>query len=157
MTRTSFVILRLAAGLAVGFWGLSKLVFVQNWVAPYEGAFYGNLPGNGALWVYLLGIIQLLIAIAIIFNISRRFAAWVAVGMSGINLIASILTVMKPENPILGNPAPLGIKLIWFFFDPIAILLLLAGVALLPNVNQVRSIPSSESPEFTAVGGNGPR
>ena len=138
-TSVAFLILRLAAGLAVGFWGLSKLLFAQNWVAPYENAFYGDLPGNGAIWVYLLGIIQIVVSVAIILNISRRFAAWVAVGFSGINLIATLITFMKPENPILGNPAPFGIKLIWFFFNPIAILLLLAGVALFPNSSKISS------------------
>lgn len=146
MTPTALLTLRLAAGLAVGFWGLSKLLFAQDWVAPYEGAFYGDLPGNGAIWVYLLGIVQILVAGAIIANVYRRFAAWVAVGFSGVNLIATLITFTQPENPIIGNPAPFGIKLIWFFFNPIAILLLLAGIALLPNWSKSPSMTESTEP-----------
>jgi len=36
MERAFIITLRLAAGLAVGFWGLSKLLFVNDWVGPYR-------------------------------------------------------------------------------------------------------------------------
>lgn len=142
MQSTPVFIFRLAAGCAVGFWGLSKLFFANNWVGPYE-AFYGALPLSPLLLVYLLGIIQLIIAIAIIANFYRKPAAWIAIVFAVVNLAVSLSAVLRPENPILANPAPLGIKLIWFFFNPIAILLLLIGTAMLPESakgNQLRDI-----------------
>jgi len=141
MERTFIIILRLAAGLAVGFWGLSKLLFVQNWAKPYQ-MFYGQLPISETFLVYLLGIVQIVIALAIIFEFYRKPAAWIAVIFSVVNLIASVSTVLKPENPIAGNPAPWGIKLIWFFFDPLAILILLISVGLMPPVSRSRQMPS---------------
>ncbi|WP_150107040.1 hypothetical protein [Halothece sp. PCC 7418] len=136
MERAFIITLRLAAGLAVGFWGLSKLLFVNNWIGPYENAFYGSLPFNATLLVYILGIIQIAIALAIIFEFYRKPAAWLAVIFSVVNLVASIATIARPDNPILGNPAPLGIKLIWFFFNPLAITVLLISVGLMPPVSR---------------------
>lgn len=133
MERAFIFMLRLAAGLAVGLWGLSKLLFVKNWVGPYENVFYGALPYNPTTLVYVLGGVQVLIGLAIIFDILRRPAAWLAVIFSVVNLVVSIATVFRPENPILGNPAPLGIKLIWFFFNPLAITVLLISVGLMPS------------------------
>jgi len=144
MERVFIIALRLAAGLAVGLWGLSKLLFVQNWIKPYQ-AFYGGLPFNPSLLVYLLGIIQILIALAIIFDFFRKPAAWIAVIFSVVNLISSISTVLAPENPIAANPAPWGIKLIWFFFDPLAITVLLISVGLMPPAN--RSVVSQPDQE----------
>ncbi len=148
MERAFIITLRLAAGLAVGFWGLSKLLFVKNWVGPYENAFYGQLPFNPALLVYLLGIIQIVIALAIIFEFYRKPAAWLAVIFSVVNLIASIATVTRPENPILANPAPLGIKLIWFFFNPLAITILLISVGLMPPVPSHLKSESEQAATF---------
>ena len=54
--------------LAVGFWGVSKRLFGENWVGSYENAFYGELPLDASLWVYLLGVIQVAIATALITN-----------------------------------------------------------------------------------------
>lgn len=130
MERAFIITLRLAAGLAVGLWGLSKLLFVKNWVGPYE-AFYVPLP-NATLLVYLLGIIQVLIGLAIIFEFYRKPAAWLAVIFSVVNLIATLAMVSQPENPILGNPAPFGVKLVWFFFNPLAITVLLISAGLMP-------------------------
>jgi len=146
MERTFMIFLRLAAGLAVGFWGLSKLLFVQNWVQPYQ-MFYGQLPISGTLLVYLLGIVQIAIALAIIFEFYRKPATWIAVIFSVVNLISSITTVLKPENPIAANPAPWGIKLIWFFFDPLAILILLISVGLMPRTS---GKTASESDQMVA-------
>ena len=148
MERAFIITLRLAAGLAVGFWGLSKLFFVKNWVGPYENAFYGQLPFNPALLVYLLGIIQIALALAIIFEFYRKPAAWLAVIFSVVNLIASIATVTRAENPILGNPAPLGIKLIWFFFNPLAITILLISVGLMPPVSSRLNSEAEEVATF---------
>jgi len=140
MERAFMITLRLAAGLAVGLWGLSKLLFVKNWVGPYENAFYGSLPLNATLLVYLLGIVQILIGLAIIFDIVRRPAAWLAVIFSVVNLVVSVATFAEPDNPIVNNPAPLGIKLIWFFFNPLAITVMLISVGLMPPVSpQVES------------------
>ncbi|MGV2826797.1 hypothetical protein [Myxosarcina sp. GI1(2024)] len=132
--QSAFIAIRLAAGLAVGFWGLSKLLFVQSWVGPYQNVFYKTLPFTAPLWVYLLGIVQLVLAGAIVFNYFRKPAAWSAVVFSVVNLVVSFAALTRPENPIVANPAPLGIKLIWFFFNPIAITLLLIGVGLMPDV-----------------------
>ncbi|NBD15215.1 MAG: hypothetical protein GVY04_03445 [Cyanobacteria bacterium] len=136
MERAFIITLRLAAGLAVGFWGLSKLLFVNDWVDPYENAFYGALPFNAVLLVYLLGIVQIAIALAIIFEFYRKPAAWLAVIFSVVNLIASVNTFGTPDNPIVTNPAPMGIKLIWFFFNPLAITVLLISVGLMPPVSR---------------------
>ena len=106
MERAFIIALRLAAGLAVGFWGLSKLIFAQNWVKPYQ-AFYGQLPISGTLLVYILGIVQIAIALAIIFEFYRKPAAWIAVIFSVVNLISSFFTALSPENPIAGNPVDL--------------------------------------------------
>jgi uncharacterized membrane protein YphA (DoxX/SURF4 family) len=136
MERAFIITLRLAAGLAVGFWGLSKLLFVDHWVGPYEDAFYGQLPFNAVVLVYLLGIVQIAIALAIIFEFYRKPAAWLAVIFSVVNLIASVNTFGTPDNPIVTNPAPMGIKLIWFFFNPLAITVLLISVGLMPPVSR---------------------
>ncbi|MGF1479023.1 MAG: hypothetical protein ACFB4I_05980 [Cyanophyceae cyanobacterium] len=64
------------------------------------------------MWVYLLGIVQVAIAITLIANLYRKPAAWIAVAFSVVNLVVSFAALAKPENPILGNPAPIGIKLI---------------------------------------------
>lgn len=143
MERTFMIFLRLAAGLAVGFWGLSKLFFVQNWVKPYQ-MFYPQLPISGTVFVYLLGIVQVAIALAIIFEFYRKPAAWIAVIFSVVNLIASVTTVLKPENPIVANPAPWGVKLIWFFFDPLAILILLISVGLMPPTSRQTASESDQ-------------
>lgn len=141
MERAFIIALRLAAGLAVGLWGLSKLIFAQNWVKPYQ-AFYGQLPISGTLLVYILGIVQIALALAIIFEFYRKPAAWIAVIFSVVNLISSFFTALAPENPIAGNPAPWGIKLIWFFFDPLAILVLLISVGLMPPASSKTPSPS---------------
>ncbi|MGF1479024.1 MAG: hypothetical protein ACFB4I_05985 [Cyanophyceae cyanobacterium] len=42
MSRAYLVTFRLAAGLAVGFWGVSKLFFVSSWVVtktPFTASF----------------------------------------------------------------------------------------------------------------------
>lgn len=135
MERAFIITLRLGAGLAVALWGLSKLLFVKNWVGPYQSVFYSGLPIADVL-VYLLGIIQVLIGLAIIFDIVRKPAAWIAVVFSVVNLVVSLATVFQPENPILGNPAPFGIKLIWFFFNPLAITILLISVGLMPPASR---------------------
>jgi len=135
MERAFIITLRLGAGLAVALWGLSKLLFVKNWVGPYQNVFYSGLPIADVL-VYLLGIIQVLIGLAIIFDIIRKPAAWIAVVFSVVNLVVSLATVFQPENPILGNPAPFGIKLIWFFFNPLAITILLISVGLMPPASR---------------------
>jgi len=144
MERAFIITLRLAAGLAVGFWGLSKLLFVDHWVGPYEDAFYGALPFNAGVLVYILGIVQIAIALGIIFEFYRKPAAWLAVIFSVVNLIASVNILGTPDNPIVNNPAPMGIKLIWFFFNPLAITILLISVGLMPPVSR-RAESESES------------
>jgi len=130
--RTYAIALRLAAGLAVGLWGVSKLFFVQSWIGPYEGAFYGDLPIEQLL-VYGLGVLQVLVAIAIVTDFLRKPAAWLAVVFSVVNLVVSFAVLWQPDNPIVNNPAPMGIKLVWFYFNPIAIALMLIATALLPE------------------------
>lgn len=131
MNSASALALRLGAGLAVGFWGLSKLFFVSNWVGPYE-YFYGN--AFAQILVYVLGIIQIAIAAMIIADFYRKPAAWVAVVFSVVNLVVSLAGIFRPENPILANPAPIGIKLLWFFGNPIALTLVFIALALAPKL-----------------------
>jgi len=131
MQGASAILVRLAAGLAVALWGLSKLIFLPNWVGAYQN-FYAAIPG----WpIALLGIVQILIGTGIVFEIYRKPAAWLGVIFSVVNLVVSL---SKIGGPIAANPVPWGIKVIWFFFDPLAILLLLIGVAFMPK-------PASES------------
>jgi len=95
-------------------------------VGAYQN-FYATISG----WlVVLLGIVQILMGAGIVFEIYRKPAAWLGVIFAVVNLIASLT---KIGGPIATNPAPWGIKTIWFFFDPLVILLLLIGVAYMPK------------------------
>ncbi len=125
-------LLKWGAGLAVILWGLSKLVFAGHWAAPYENAFYAALPVN-LIIVYVLGLLQVGLGIAIIRDFYRRPAAYIAVVMALVSLIATLITSFQPGNPVMGNPAPLGIKLVWFYFNPIALKILLVAAAEAPD------------------------
>lgn len=129
-------LLRAGAGLAVALWGVSKLAFAADWVAPY-GNFYPGVP-TGFIVVYVLGIVQLALGAAIMLDVWRRLAAWVAVAMSLVNLLASLVLFLRAGLPL---PAPLGLKLVWFFFNPLALTFVLAAVALMPRGSE----PSSET------------
>ncbi|PSP17852.1 MAG: hypothetical protein BRC58_05215 [Cyanobacteria bacterium QS_8_64_29] len=119
--------MRVAAGLAVALWGLSKLIFLPDWVGAYQN-FYATIPG---VVVTLLGIVQILIGAGIVFEIYRKPAAWIGVVFAVVNLLNSLFKIDNIAQ--LGPPPPWGVKIIWFFFDPLVILLLLIGVAYMPK------------------------
>ena len=126
-------VLRLAAGLGIGFWGISKLIFAGDWVGPYQSLFYAALPGSmtGASIVYVLGVVQIALGVAIIAEFNRSIAAWIAAAMALISLLATAIAV--GQSGLAGLPGPTGVKLVWFFFNPIAVFLLLVSAALLPE------------------------
>ncbi len=128
--RLHIVILQLAAGLAVGFWGISKVLFGSDWVAIYQNVFYTGLPINFIV-VYVLGVIQIALGAAIIFDFKRRLAAYSAAGIALISLVATLIVFAR--TGFVDLPAPIGITLTWYFFNPIAIFVLLVGVALIPE------------------------
>jgi len=130
---SSEFVLRLAAGLGIGFWGISKLIFANDWVGPYQGVFYAALPQamTGAFFVYVLGVVQVALGAAIIAEFNRTIAAWIAAAMALISLVAT--TVAIGQAGLASLPGPTGVKLVWLFFNPIAVLLLLVSAALLPE------------------------
>lgn len=125
-------LLKWGAGVAVILWGASKIAFVNDWTAPYEQAFYTALPVDMAI-VYVLGAIQVILGVAIIQDFYRRVAAYTAAGMAMVSLLATVLVLFEPGNPVAANPAPLGIKLVWFFFNPIALKIVLVAAAEAPD------------------------
>lgn len=130
---TEFV-LRVAAGLAIGFWGISKLIFAGDWVGPYQSMFYAALPGSmtGTFFVYVLGVVQIALGVAIIAEFNRSIAAWIAAAMALISLLATAIAV--GQSGLAGlPPGPTGVKLVWLFFNPIAVFLLLVSAARLPE------------------------
>lgn len=129
VSGTSLFLFKLSAGLAVGLWGLSKLAFASDWAGAYD-MFYAGLPIH-LIPVYLLGVIQVVLGAAIVLDFRRRLAAWIAAAMALISLIATIVVLVT--TGLAAPPAPMGIKLTWFLSNPIAILILLGGVALLPD------------------------
>ena len=128
--KLHIVILQSAAGLAVGFWGLSKLLFAEDWVGPYQDVFYTGLPINFIV-VYVLGAAQIVLGAALIFDFKRKLAAWIAAGIALISLVATFIVFAR--TGFADFPSPIGITLTWYFFNPIAIFLLLVGVALIPE------------------------
>ena len=128
VSGTSLFLFKLSAGLAVGLWGLSKVAFASDWAGAYD-MFYAALP-IGLIPVYLLGV-QVALGAAIVLDFRRRLAAWIAAAMALISLIATFVVLVR--TGLAAPPAPMGIKLTWFLSNPIAILVLLGGVALLPD------------------------
>lgn len=129
MNKPHHVLLRLAAGLAIGLWGISKLLYVNDWVMPY-GMFY-PVTTIGASAVYVLAIIEILLGAGIILSIQRKPAAWIASFIAAVSLVATIIMLIK--TGLANPPAPYGVKLVWFIFNPLAILLLLIGIAMHPE------------------------
>lgn len=130
---SAVIVLRLAAGLSIGFWGISKLIFANDWVGPYQGIFYAALPQamTGAFFVYVLGVVQVALGAAIIAEFNRMIAAWIAAAMALISLAATAMAIGQAGLAAL--PGPTGVKLVWLFFNPVAVLLLLVSAALLPE------------------------
>ncbi len=101
MKAASLLILRVSLGLLILIWGVNKIINTGHAAAVSKG-FYLDLFSQPVV-LQAFGVLQSIVAIAIIVGFMRRFTYPVLIALAGITLIAVWRSIIDPLGLIFAE------------------------------------------------------
>lgn len=92
-SRWTMPVLRIGMGLFLAAWGVDKLVATEGSVGIFS-RFYGIDVGAAALWIF--GVAEILLAIALAAGLFRVIVAWIALVVNAVSTFASWKQILDP-------------------------------------------------------------
>lgn len=122
MKSVSLLVLRFTTGIYIAFWGINKIINTAGAMRHSE-TYYGSLTANDTV-LLAIGVLQIIVGIAVIIGLMRKFSYLALVGLYFFGLAGIIQYILDPFGLYLVDQA----RLTWF---PSATLLAAAWVSFL--------------------------